>query len=398
MRAAIFTDTYLPEVNGVAKTLERWATYLEAHGVETILFAPSGEQSGSGEPTANASYTVERFFSIPFVLYPECKMALPNVPQIGRTLKEFQPSIIHVATPFNIGLCGRFYARKYGVPLVGSYHTHFDQYLAYYKLQWMEPMVRKYMSWFYSDCHKVYVPSPSAMNHLAPRGIRNMEVWSRGIDAAAFRPGADRRDAVLQRYDIPRGKFIVLYVGRLALEKSVDVLLHAFERVPASAREHMELVIAGDGPLYKELSAKYGPAAGLGGQTNVRLLGYVHGTALSELYAAADVLLFPSSTETFGNVVLESLACGTPVIGANAGGVKDNVRHGRTGLLCPPGDAGAFADALLTLYENAELRSRLSAAGREYALSQSWDRIFAGLLASYRQVLQQSAQEKALIV
>jgi glycosyltransferase involved in cell wall biosynthesis len=391
MRIALFTDTYLPEVNGAAKTLGRWADFLEAQGIPCKVFAPTAEQRAL--PDQNA---VERFFSVPFLLYPECKFALPNPVNIKKSLRDFEPTLIHVATPFNLGLYGSRYARKRGIPLVASYHTHFDQYLSYYKLQWMEPMLSKYMSWFHRDCRKVYVPSQSTMDHLCARGIPEMEIWGRGIETDRYQPEVDR-DAVLHSYGFDPGKFTVLYVGRLALEKSIDVLFKAFRSVPEQVRRTMQLVIAGDGPLYKELSESIVPGE------PIRMLGLVHGQCLSELYAAADVFLFPSATETFGNVVLESLASGTPVIGAAAGGVRDILIHGVTGWLCPPGNAAAFAEALVTLHHGAGLRARLAVAGRKYAASQTWDGIFRKLLSSYGSVLEadraaKSAAKEALIV
>jgi len=382
VRVALFTDTYLPEVNGVAKTLGRWAAFLEAQGVPCKVFAPTAETRAAADQPS-----VERFFSIPFLLYPECKFAIPNPINIRKALREFRPTLIHVATPFNIGFFGNHYARKHGIPLVASYHTHFDQYLSYYKLQWMEPVLMKYMSWFHADCRKVYVPSRSALEHLREKGFPPMEIWGRGIRADEFDPRVDR-EAALRSFGVDPAKFVVLYVGRLALEKSVDVLLEAFRRAPEPARSAMELVIAGDGPLYEELRGS------IGSEEPIRLLGFVQGRRLAELYAASDAFLFPSATETFGNVVLEALASGTPVVGADAGGVRDNVRHGATGLLCPPGDAAAFTAALLRLYEDAELRARLAAAGREYALSQSWDRIFRNLLDSYRRVIEEAEAER----
>src|SRR5690606_33390663 len=133
-------------------------------------------------------------------------------------------------------------ARKRGIPLVASYHTHFDQYLSYYKLQWMEPVLMKYMSWFHADCRKVYVPSASAARHLAPYRFPELEIWGRGIDPELFRPGADR-GAVLRSFGVDPDRFVVLYVGRLAAEKSIDVLLDAYRRVPEADRATMELVI-----------------------------------------------------------------------------------------------------------------------------------------------------------
>jgi len=380
MRVALFTDTYVPEVNGVAKTLGRWAAYLESQGVPCKVFAPTAEERFAADRSS-----VERLFSVPFLLYPECKFALPNPIAMKKALREFGPTLIHVATPFNIGFYGSHYARKHGIPLVASYHTHFDQYLSYYKLQWMEPVLMKYMSWFHADCRKVYVPSRSALEHLRPYGFPEMEIWGRGIQAGQFGPDVDR-DAALRSFGIDPASFVILYVGRLAAEKSVDVLLEAYRMLPDEERAGTELVIAGDGPLYQELSAS------IGSRERIRLLGFVQGRRLAELYAAADVFLFPSSTETFGNVVLEAMASGTPVIGAAAGGVLDNVRHGETGWLCPPRDAAAFSAALSELRRDAALRARLGAAGLDYARSQSWDRIFRTLLESYRDVVRSSQE------
>ncbi|WP_309119112.1 glycosyltransferase family 1 protein [Paenibacillus sp.] len=384
MRVALFTDTYVPEVNGVAKTLGRWAAYLESQGVACKVFAPTAEERFSA-----ARSSVERLFSVPFLLYPECKFALPNPIQMKKALRDFDPTIVHVATPFNIGFYGSHYARKRGIPLVGSYHTHFDQYLSYYKLQWMEPVLMKYMSWFYADCLKVYVPSRSAKEHLAPYGFPEMEIWGRGIAADQFGPGVDR-DAALRSFGIDPSSFVALYVGRLAAEKSVDILFEAYRSLPEDERAGLELVVAGDGPLYRELAESIVPGE------RIKLLGFVEGRRLAELYAASDVFLFPSATETFGNVVLEAMASGTPVVGARAGGVADNVRHGDTGWLCPPRDAAAFAAALSTLRRDAALRERLGAKGLAYAREQSWDRIFQTLLNSYRDVVHTSRE--ALLV
>ncbi|HZG56476.1 glycosyltransferase family 1 protein [Paenibacillus sp.] len=380
MRVALFTDTYVPEVNGVAKTLGRWTAFLESQGVPCKVFAPAAEDRFAADRSS-----VERLSSVPFLLYPDCKFALPNPIHVKKALREFEPTIVHVATPFNIGFYGSHYARKRGIPLVASYHTHFDQYLSYYKLQWMEPVLMKYMSWFHADCRKVYVPSRSAKAHLEPHGFPEMEIWGRGIDASLFRPEVDR-DAALRSFGVDPDAFVVLYVGRLAPEKSVDVLLEAYRSLPEAERAGMELVIAGDGPLYKELVASIAPGE------RIRALGFVEGRRLAELYAAADVFLFPSATETFGNVVLEAMASGTAVVGAAAGGVLDSVRHGETGWLCPPRDAGAFAEALLRLRRDASLRARLAAAGTAYARSQSWDAIFHKLLRSYEEVVRTSGE------
>jgi len=377
MRVALFTDTFLPDVNGVARTLGRWAEYLEKNGASCRVFAPHSDNENGSDYN---NTMVERFYSIPFLLYPECKLAIPNPILIKRALKEFKPDLIHVATPFNLGLYGLHYAKKHNIPIVASYHTHFDQYLQYYKIQWVESMLWKYMTWFHQACRKVYVPSESTLKHLEHKGFHGLEVWSRGVDVSRFHPEVDRA-AVLRRYGVSEEDFVLLYVGRLAPEKSADVALEAFSRLPERIREKAKFIVAGDGPLFKEYTETYY------GNPSLVFPGFVQGQELSELYAAADLFVFPSATETFGNVVLEAMASGTAVIGAAAGGVSDTVRHGRNGLLCRPGDAGDFMQAICSLHDDPSLRASLAAGGRQHALQQSWDSIFSRLLSSYRQVV-----------
>jgi glycosyltransferase involved in cell wall biosynthesis len=373
MRVALFTDTYPPDVNGVAKTLERWVRYLESRGAACKVFAPQ-----AGSAVQNDPISVERFYSIPFALYPECRMAIPNPIHMNKTLKAFRPTIIHVATPFNLGLLGHHYAKKHRIPLVASYHTHFDQYLQYYKLQWMEPMLWKYMLWFHKACRKIYVPSMSTLRHVESKGLRNLEIWSRGIDAGRFRPQANKRE-VLSACGIDPDKFIVLYVGRLAAEKNIDVLMETIQSVPEEIQRMAHFIVAGDGPLYASLNEQYK-------RENVTFPGYVQGKTLADLYAAADLFLFPSATETFGNVVLEAMASGLPVIGAAAGGVADIVQHGTTGILCEPGNADSFVQAVEHLVKNPDLRRSLAANARQYSLRQSWDEVLGRLYQSFEEI------------
>lgn len=382
MRVALFTDTFLPDVNGVARTLGRWVDYLESQGITCRVFAPTSENETGSDYNDSL---VERFYSIPFLLYPEVKLAIPNPLSIKKTLQEFKPDIIHCATPFNLGLYGLHYAKKHKIPFVASYHTHFDQYLQYYKIQWVEGMLWRYLGWFHQTCRRIYVPSMSTLHYLEDRGFENLEVWSRGVDVSRFHPDVDR-DAILRDAGADPSKRALLYVGRLAPEKSVDVLLEAYEALPERWKANTQLILAGDGPLYKELTESYKD------REDILFLGFLGGQRLSDLYAAADLFVFPSATETFGNVVLEAMASGTPVIGAAAGGVQDTVSHMKTGWLCPVGDAPAFAEAMTTLLDNPEQLQAMSQAGRSYSEQQSWDSIFGRLLDSYRHIIPESGE------
>lgn len=375
MKIALFTDTFPPDVNGVAKTLERWVRYLEKRGAECKVFAPQKDGSDT-----YGSMSVERFYSIPFALYPECRFTIPNPVHLSKAFKQFQPSLVHVATPFNLGLLGNHYARKHKVPLVASYHTNFDQYLQFYNIQWLEPLYWRYMNWFHQPCRKVYVPSATTLGHIGAKGLANLEVWSRGIDTERFRPHVDKHE-VLSAYGIDPGKFIILYVGRIAAEKNIDVFMNVIDALPQHIHENSHIILAGDGPLLPSLAEQYK-------RDNMTFTGYVQGKPLADLFAAADVFLFPSEHETFGNVVLEAMASGTPVIGAASGGVRDIVQDGVTGYLRPPGDIAGFVRSVDALFGNVELRRTLALNGRQYSLQQSWDAIFDRLYRSYESVVE----------
>ncbi|MBB6669818.1 glycosyltransferase family 4 protein [Cohnella nanjingensis] len=369
VRLALFTDTYAPEINGVAKTLERWVGYLRKQGVACQVFAPArprGEEAAAG--------VAERLASVPFFLYPECRIAMPASAGAERKLLDFRPTVVHVATPFGTGMTGRRLALKHGIPLVASHHTHFVRYLPFYNLQWMGKLLWRYLHWFHRPCRRIYVPSRSVLEECRKDGWRGLEVWSRAIDTSVFHPRVDR-GALFAANGIPQDAFVALYAGRLAPEKQTEVAVHAAARFARETGADVRLALAGDGPQAPGIRAL---AAKLG--LNAVFLGSVTQRELQPWMAASDALLFPSPTETFGNVALEAMACGLPVVAANAGALPDTVEDGASGLLCPPADPSAFADALIRLYREPGLRAALSERAIQEAQSRSWDDVFGRLL------------------
>ena len=204
-----------------------------------------------------------------------------------------------------------------------------------------------------------------------------MEVWSRGVDCQLFHPPYDKL-AIRQKYRI-RKKFLLIYVGRLAPEKDIKTLLEVAKSLPPSINENLQWLIVGDGPSRNQMQRD--------ALENMDFVGFLQGKDLAELYAAADLFVFPSPTETFGNVVLESLASGTPVVGANSGGVKCIIQEGVTGRLCQPENVQHFTNAVIELLHNHLLRNQMGIEGRKYALTQKWDTIFENLLHSYTAVI-----------
>ncbi|MEK5236292.1 glycosyltransferase family 1 protein [Paenibacillus sp. FSL L8-0470] len=372
MRIALFTDTYLPQTNGVARTLHRLAGHLHRRGIEHLLFTPkSAPEERSADP-------IRPIASIPFFLYPECRLALPGMSSIQHELRSFRPDLLHMATPFNIGLYGLRYAQKQNLPHVASYHTHFDRYLQYYRMSRIIPLYWKYMKWFHRSCDAILAPSRETEATLRSHGFTRLRLWSRGIDCGLFTPEKRSRQ-VRERYGIA-APVVLLYVGRIAPEKDIPTLLTAMRQLPESAAAAVHLLVVGDGPLLPELRAQ--------APRNVTFTGGKHGEELAELYASADVFVFPSSTETFGNVVLEAMASGLPVIAAGAGGTTDLVLSGVTGSLFEPHHPGELVKEICIMADQPEQRMAMGREGRRLALGRSWEHIFDGLIRDYEEVIE----------
>ncbi|WP_028391941.1 glycosyltransferase family 4 protein [Bacillus cihuensis] len=378
MKIAIFTDTFDPDINGVARTLKRFTDYLSEQNISFKIFAPKSQSDDY------VTSHIHRFKSLSFFLYPECRLAFPNLSQVKSELQDFAPDLIHVATPFNIGLCGAYYAKKLNIPLVGSYHTDFDHYLQFYNMEFLSKLLWRYMNWFHRPFKKIFVPSKDTLEKLKRHRFTNLELWGRGVDCNLYHPHYGKK-AVRKQYDIQK-KYLLTYVGRLAPEKDVKTLLAIAKSIPANINEQIQWLIIGDGPMREELEAE--------APENMMFTGYLRGEKLAEVYSASDVFVFPSPTETFGNVVLEALASGTPVIAANAGGVKHIIQEGVTGHLCQPGDVQQFTDSLMQLLDHDQVRGRMGIEGRNYAVTQKWDAIFDQLLWHYAHVIEEPKQQK----
>ncbi|MGM0845998.1 MAG: glycosyltransferase family 4 protein [Bacillota bacterium] len=373
MKIAIFSDTYDPQVNGVARTLKRLTDHMGKRGVEFELFVPEMGKDVRNYPN------VHQFTSFPFFFYPECRTAIANPRKIEKRLREFSPDLIHIATPLTMGLYGLHASKKLGIPLVASYHTHFDRYLDYYKMSWVSPVLWKYMKWFHANCEKIFVPSLETLQHLKQQGFKDLSIWTRGVDCSTFTPQKRNQEAVREKYKIHK-KHIIFFAGRLAPEKDLDTLISAIEGLSSSVKKQVHWLIAGNGPCYQEVKKRVE-------EENVSLTGYLTSEELSEVYASSDIFVFPSPTETFGNVVLEAAASGLPSVVADQGGVTGITKDKQTGLICPAHSSSHFIEAVEYLLNNEDARKRMGRHAREYAEKQSWESIFDGLLNEYEEIL-----------
>ena len=285
--------------------------------------------------------------------------------------------MIQVATPEPVGVCGLAVARLVGIPVVGSYHTELGPYALHLTHDALiADAIDVYVDWFYRQCGTVLAPTRQVAEALRARGLRNVGVWGRGVDSERF--GPERRDEELRwRLLGEDAGLLVLSVGRLSQEKRIGVLLDAFA-LASRTRPDLRLVVAGDGPARRELE-RTAPAGTV-------FTGELVGDELAALYASADVFCFPSTTDTFGQVLLEAGASGLPVVAAATGGALELVHDGRTGALVPPDDPRLFAAALLELADDPALRRRRGAAGRAAALERTWPAAIAALARIYGSV------------
>ncbi len=371
MKISLFTDTFLPQMNGVSMTLNRLIHHLQHRNISHQVFVPEFAEQ---DLFAN---NIHRFFSLPFYLYPECRIALPNLLAVRQHLNNFQPDLIHIATPFNMGLCGLHYGKKYGIPLVSSYHTHFDRYLDYYHLRFAKNWIWRYLRWFHESTELTLVPSQETKDLLRKQDFTRLDLWKRGVDSDLFHP-KKRSNELREHYQIGN-RLLVLFVGRMAPEKDLDILLEVMCHLPQEIKERIHWMFVGDGPLLAKWQEFNLPQA--------TFTGYLEGEQLAKVYSSADLFVFPSSTETFGNVVLEAAASGIPAIGANAGGVEEIIQDGATGFLCPPRNPEAFTQALVQFLEKPALLRQMGKEARRYAITQSWEAIFDRLLLQYEQVI-----------
>jgi glycosyltransferase involved in cell wall biosynthesis len=327
---------------------------------------------------------VLRQASVAFPLYTYYRVGLPNPFQVFRDLDAFKPDLVQVAAPTPLGWLGIHYARRRGLPVVSSYHTHFVDYFPYYHLGFLARPAWGLLRRFHNLTDRTYAPSASSLARLSQEGFKNLCLWERGLDAERFSP-ALRSGEERARW-AAEGESLVLYVGRLVADKDLRVLALALESARGQGAR-LRCVFAGDGPLRNELQKRL---------PQDHFPGFVRGQALARLYASADLFAFPSPNETFGNVVLEAMASGLPVLAVAAGGPSDLVVHGHSGWLCPPGDSEAFARALERLCNDRGLRQGLAKAGLGRAGGYHWRAVHGRLLDSYRQVLGQQRAGKPL--
>ncbi|WP_019066474.1 glycosyltransferase family 4 protein [Streptomyces hokutonensis] len=366
MRVVIVTESFPPDVNGVAHCALQTARHLVDRGHHPLVVAPA-TAAGSG-PDAQSPCPVIRIPSLPLPGYPQVRVALPSR-RVAAAITEHRADIVHLASPFILGVRGMAAAARLGIPAVAVYQTDLAGYARTYVGAGESTAWRRIRS-VHAAADRTLAPSSAALGDLEAHGVPRVRLWPRGVDTERFRP--EYRDEALRRELAPNGELIVGYVGRLAPEKQIELL------AGVCGLEGVRVVVVGDGPSQPHLTEALPGAVFLGRRT---------GDELARIFASLDIFVHTGPFETFCQTVQEAMASGVPVVAPAAGGPLDLVAHGRTGFLFPPRDETAVTDAVRTLAADPALRAEYGTAARAMVEGRTWAAVGDQLIAHYGDVL-----------
>ena len=368
LRVALFSGNYNYVRDGANQALNRLVEYLLRQGVQVRVYAPTVE-----EPAFPATGDLVDVPAIPIPGRSEYRLPVSLPARVRRDLAEFTPNVVHISSPDIVAHRAVTWARRRRIAVVASVHTRFDTYFAYYGMQFLEPLARGVMRRLYHRCEVVMVPSESTAAILrAQRMNRDITTWTRGIDRQQFNP--DRRDLEWRRrLGITDSDVVVAFLGRIVMEKGLDVFSDTISMLQERGVPHRVLVI-GEGPARPWFEEQL---------PNAIFTGELTGDDLARALASSDVLLNPSTTETFGNVTVEAMACALPVVAAISTGSANIVRDGMTGMLANAGEVDEFADALEMYIRDPELRHDHGHSGLAVAKTMDWDAINSAVIRTY---------------
>lgn len=360
-RIAFVSETWAPEINGVAHTLGHLAHHLAARGFELQLVRPK-PRGGERDLTVNEEL---HSLAIPIPDYDGVSMGVPMPFKLRQLWRKHRPDVVYIATEGPLGISAQRIARQFGIPVVSGFHTNFDQYSTHYiLLKMLRPLVRPYLRRFHNRTAITLVPTQAQADALTRLGYCNVQVMSRGLDCKHFSPA--RRDMTLRnQWHAGEERPVALYVGRLAAEKNMELLVQTLEAMRARCPE-LVAVLVGDGPLRQQLERRLPWAV---------FAGFQRGEALARHYASADMFVFPSLSETFGNVVTEAMASGLAIVAFDYAAAGELVEHGVQGYLAACNDADGFIDAAVALCNDRERLRQFGHAARKKVEPLEWHRI-----------------------
>ena len=379
LRIALVSGNYNYVRDGANQALNRLVGYLLRQGAQVRVYSPTIE-----EPAFPATGDL---VSVPSIAFPgrgEYRFPLALSPRVRRDLAQFAPNVVHVASPDVVSHRAVSWARHRRLPVLASVHTRFETYFRYYNMAWAEPVVEALLRRFYRRCDALVAPSESMAQVLRDQRMNyDVSIWSRGVDREIFHPG--RRDNDWRRgFGIADDEVVIGFLGRLVMEKGLDVFSDTIDELKRRGIAHRVLVV-GEGPARDWFEARLPDAV---------FAGFQAGADLGRAVASMDVLFNPSVTETFGNVTLEAMACGVPVVAAAATGSESLVDDHASGRLIRPGAVHAFAEALRGYIASADLRATHGKAGEARSMEFSWDRINQAVADTYLRLIRQRERSR----
>ena len=374
MKIAFFTETFLPKVDGIVTRLTKTIEFLTKNGDEVIVFCPEGC------PDSYKGATIVGVAAMPLPLYPELKLGLPG-PAVSDKLEEFKPDLVHVVNPAVLGLGGIWLAKTNNIPLIASYHTHLPKYLEHYGMGMLEPLLWELLKAAHNQALLNLCTSTAMVNELEDKGIQRTALWQRGVDTENFRPelrSEKMREKLFGKYQ--NTDSLLIYVGRLSAEKQIERIKPVLDNIPGAC-----LALVGDGPYRGQLEKIFE-------NTKTNFIGYLSGEELASAYASGDIFLFPSSTETLGLVLLEAMAAGCPVIGANKGGIPDIINNGINGCLYNPDEKDngekSLIEATKKILADKNKKEAMRKEARKEAEQWDWNQATLQLQKYYAETLE----------
>lgn len=374
LRVAVVTETYPPEVNGVARTIACVVEGLRERNHEVQLIRPSqtkGEQAGS-----DVRFHEVLMRGLPIPRYPHLRMGMASKKSLVSLWSQRRPDVVHIATEGPMGWTALQAARQLKLPVCSDFRTNFHAYSKHYGIGWLHKPIMAYLRKFHNQTLCTMTPDEGLRRSLTDYGFRNVAVVARGVDTGLFSP-AKRSMALREQWGLAPADLAVLHVGRLAAEKNLATLVQAFDAIRL-VQPRARLVLVGDGPARKELQQRCPQAV---------FAGMRHGDDLAAHYASGDLFVFPSMTETFGNVTPEAMASGLPVLAYDYAAAGQLISPGRNGQLVPFGNAPAFVEAAARVCQNRAALQVLGAHARETARGLGWDRIISVIEVIYQAML-----------
>ena len=362
LRIAVVTETWPPEVNGVAMTLAKLVQGLSHRNHDVQLIRP--RQTKTESPLNDASLEEVLMRGMPIPRYPELKLGLPSKKTLVKTWTLRRPDVVHIATEGPLGWSALQAAKVLKLPVTSDFRTNFQSYSKHYGVGWLRKPIVAYLRKFHNATACTMVPTRELMRTLSENGFANLKVVSRGVDTKLFNI-SKRSTSLRASWGATENTTVLISVGRMAPEKNLDQVLKTYEALKNTGKA-FKLVMVGDGPLKEQFQQRY---------PEIIFPGMLSQSNLAAYYASSDLFVFPSQTETFGNVTLEALASGIPVLAFDCAAARDWVQRGINGWLVAENNPDGFAAQAVTVVNNKEVLDQITHSTRQQVVHLDWDQI-----------------------